>query len=282
MWSSGGSRPGRKPSRNRAGGAKGSGEFCGEMISFIFPCNALQIPAGRPAPCDLSFVEKVSYPDGMRKILPLAVACVVWAGAARAEAPRGEYLELHSCEVYTGGCTASAQAQTGGRTMLRVWHFDGKTDWAGQTLAVLETAEENLAFKETQAVARVAYLPETASQDQQAAMVAWLKEKGLAPSEFRAVPVSYQRSGSQVEVAAGPGVLFKTRAIEACDSGACGEQLWYSPRGETAAYTVLVNEHSSVEEPALRLAWKDHAAKSVFFGRFGEPGAAEFTLASLP
>lgn len=225
---------------------------------------------------------EMNYPESMRKILQILAITVVGIGASQAEAPRGEYVELHSCEVYTGGCTASAQAQTGGRAMLRVWHFDGKSDWAGQTLAVLETAEENLAFKETQPAARVAFLPASASKEQGLAMAAWLEKGGVKPSETQTVPVSYQRSGSEIVVKAGQGISFMTRAIEACDAGACGEQLWYVPRGKTASYTVLVNDHSSVEEPALRLSWKDHAAKSVFFGRFGEPGAAEFTLASLP
>lgn len=165
--------------------------------------------------------------------------------------------------------------------MLRVWHFD-QGAWTGQTLAVLETAQENLAFKDARPTAGVAYLPEAADAEQREAMLAWLKENGATAGESRVVPISYRRDGSEITVAVGKSAAFSTRAIEACDAGSCGEQLWYAPRSRTAAFIVLVNRHSQIEEPALALSWKDHGAKSIFFGRFGEPDPAEFTLASLP
>lgn len=199
-----------------------------------------------------------------------------------AEEPRGEYVELHACEVYTGGCTASAQATLGGRSMLRVWHFDSAGDLAGLSAAALEVANANLAVKDTEASHTVVYLPEGASDAQRGEMREWLARSGVDISESRVVPVSYKRDGSVISVAAGDGVSFSTRAIEACDAGSCGEQLWYSPRGRTGSFTVLVNSHSEVVEPAVKLSWKDHGAKSVFYGRFGEPEKAEFTMAALP
>ena len=59
--------------------------------------------------------------------------------AVAADAPRGQVMEVHAVEVYTGGCTASAQATSGGRSMLRVWSFeDGEQD--GVSLRKLKVA----------------------------------------------------------------------------------------------------------------------------------------------
>jgi hypothetical protein len=43
--------------------------------------------------------------------------------AVAVDVPRGTLLELHSCEVYAGGCTVSSQATLEGKYLLRVWNF---------------------------------------------------------------------------------------------------------------------------------------------------------------
>lgn len=225
--------------------------------------------------------------ERMKKVfLTLLMAVPLAASLAGAGSPSGEYVELHACEVYTGGCTASAQATLGGRSVLRVWNFQagesGGVDIAGQTVMALEVANENLAMPSTQAVRAVVYLSDTASAAQRDGLLSWLTQAGVKVEEARVVPLGYTRSGSQIIVKGGKELSFSTRAIEACDSGSCGEQLWYEPRGKMDSFTVLVNEHSSVEEPALKLAWKDHSAKSVFFGKFGGEKQSGFQLAGLP
>ena len=219
------------------------------------------------------------------KTLSVLTAVAAWpffqAAAEVAEIPHGEYLELHACDLFTGGCTASAQITLGGRSLVRVWNFEAG-DLAGLTVVVLETAGENLSLPGSSAESTMVYLPEQASGAQRDALLLWLKGNEVAVTGFRVVPVSYWRDGPVVSVRAGEGIGFSTRAIEACDAGSCGEQLWYSPRGKIGAFTVLVNERSHVEEPALKLSWKDNSSKSVFFGRFGVPDQGGFTLTALP
>ncbi|HRJ73731.1 MAG TPA: hypothetical protein PLS03_16030 [Terrimicrobiaceae bacterium] len=200
--------------------------------------------------------------------------------------PHGEYLELHACEVYTGGCTASAQATQGGRSVVRVWKFSDdparNAGLAGLAVVVLQVADANLAMPDTPVRSSIVYVPSQASKVQRQGLIAWLAANGVQSGDVKVAEISYRREGAVAEVSAGTGLRFRTRALEACDAGGCGEQLWYSPRGKTGAYTVLVNDQSVVEEPALALSWKDHAAKSVFFGKFGTPESADFTLAAMP
>src|SRR2546423_4728097 len=86
-----------------------------------------------------------------------------WAG----NAPRGSLLELHSCELYAGGCVVSSQATLDGRYMLRAWNFTGGQfagqDLRGLRLAVLQSGSQNLAAQDVPAEHAVVYLPNDAT-----------------------------------------------------------------------------------------------------------------------
>lgn len=211
------------------------------------------------------------------------------AMAFAAERPTGNVVEMHAVEVYTGGCTASAQATSGGRSMLRLWSFEAGehqgTPLAGLQLAALQTADQNLAAAETTPKSAVIYLPREASDVQRAALIGWLK---AANAEIARLPliekiseINYAQNGPRISLRIGEQIAMKTREIQKCDTGACGESLWYKPRTSIGEYTVLVNESSTVSEPALSLVWKDNSAKSVFFGSFGHAAQPEFRLASI-
>jgi hypothetical protein len=224
------------------------------------------------------------------KIICALLSLFVSAGFLDAASdPSGRVVELHACEVYTGGCTASAQVTLGGRSLLRVWSFEngayGGVDLVGLQIAALEVAEKNLALSDTHASAAVVYLPVQATDVQRQALVSWLKMTNPEIASARLVekvaPISYSRDGSRISVQVGKEIALHTRSIMRCEAGGCGESLWYQPRSKTGKFTVLVNEHSSVNEPTLSLVWKDHYAKSVFFGRFGDDSKPEFRFAAL-
>jgi hypothetical protein len=207
---------------------------------------------------------------------------------AAAEQPSGNVVEVHAVEVYTGGCTASAQATSGGRSMLRVWSFqNGEHNGValrGLQVAALQAADDNLAAAETTPKSAVVYLPRNASDAQRAALLEWLKaanaEIAETPFTEKIADIRYAQNGARISLNIGEQIAMKTREIQKCDTGACGESLWYKPRTRIGDYTVLVNESSSVSEPTLSLVWKDNSAKSVFFGSFGADAEPQFRLAS--
>ncbi len=202
--------------------------------------------------------------------------------------PTGEAVELHSCELFTGGCIASSQETLGGRTAVRAWHFTGGQQNGvalnGLTVVALEVASANLALPETKPDATYVYLPKSANDAQRQALLSWLASNQLKPTQVQTVPITYARQNSEISLRAGARIALKTRAIEACETGMCGESLWYEPGAALKHFTVLVDEKSAVNEPGLRLTWDDHAQRSVFFGQFGTtPLCAErFTLAMAP
>jgi hypothetical protein len=191
--------------------------------------------------------------------------------------PRGQFLELHSCELYAGGCIVSSEATLGGRYMLRAWDFSGGayrgTDLAGLQLAVLQFSSQNLASPEAEPGQAVVYLPEAATASQRAALLGWLKsnqaELDAKHLQTRVVPLRFTKNPSGYSFAAGSIISVETAPLEACQTGGCGEALWYTPRTASTLFTVAVDRASQVNEPLLKLKWTDAGKRNVFLARFG-------------
>jgi Uncharacterized conserved protein len=198
--------------------------------------------------------------------------------ASATDAPRGTMLELHSCELYAGGCTVSAEATQAGRYMVQVWNFTSgtfqNTDLKGLKVALLQSSNDNLAERTSKVGESVVYLPANASAAQQKALLAWIHSQRTSSASgklhVRKEPMELTRDGTTWSFKAGRSISFQTKALEACDNRSCGEELWYAPRAQTSFFTVAVNRESKVTEPLLKLSWTDSAQRSVFIGRFGD------------
>lgn len=221
-------------------------------------------------------------------VLAGLAACLTGSLSA-AEAPCGNLLELHSCELYAGGCVVSSQATLDGRYMLRVWNFTGGaaggTDLAGLQLALLQASSQNIAAPDTDCGRAVVYLPSTATAVQGQALLAWITsiEPKLKDAELqtRVVPMQFTKDDAGYSFSAGNFFSVKTAPREACATGVCGEALWYTPRTPTSVFTVAVDRSSRIIEPLLQLKWDDAGQRSVFLGKFGEPTPSKSIFVSL-
>jgi hypothetical protein len=203
--------------------------------------------------------------------------------------PRGSLMELHSCEVYAGGCVVSSEATQGGRYMLRVWDFTGGsfngTDLKGSQLAVLQLSPDNLAAPDSKSGDAVVYLPQASTPGQRDALVAWLKSSQPdfhpASTQTRVVPLQFAKTDHGYSFSAGNFICVNTAPFQRCEMFTCGEALWYQPRTATSLFTVAVDRASQVSEPLLALKWNDAGKRSVFLARFGQPDSAKGLYVSL-
>jgi hypothetical protein len=214
----------------------------------------------------------------------ICICCLLGRPAIAQNQPRGSFLELHSCELYAGGCIVSSEATQGGRYMLRAWIFTGGTvqgtDLTGVSVAALQASSDNLAESKSSPGQVIVYLPANARPDQRAALLSWFKSSqadfaGIRDFQTRVVPLQFGRSATGYSLQAGDFVSLQTAPLESCASGACGEALWYTPRSQSSVFTVAVDRSSSVHEPFLKLTWKDAGRPSLFLGKFGEDGPAQ-------
>jgi hypothetical protein len=220
-------------------------------------------------------------------VLP-GILCLSLGAFAATEPPKGDLLELHSCELYAGGCIVSSEATLDGRYMLRAWSFTGGafsgTELAGLKLALVQSSSENLAAEKAQPGKGVVYLPEDATAKQRQALLAWVKstQPGLSGQlQTRVAPLQFAKTEDGYSFSAGDLLSVKVSSREPCEAG-CGESLWYSPRTPTSVFTVAVDKASRIKEPLLALKWIDAGKRNVFLGKFGEnPREVYVTAADL-
>jgi hypothetical protein len=209
--------------------------------------------------------------------------------ALAADAPHGSLMEIHSCEVYAGPCTVSAEAPQEGRYMARAWDFTGGTfngmDFTGLQIAVLQMSTDNLADSNSKSGDAVVYLPQSATQSQRDALLAWLKSSQTdfhpAKLETRIAPLQFTKSEKGYAFTAGKFLQVKTAPLNLCDMGNCGETLWYQPRSQTSVFTVVLNSGSNVSEPLLKLRWDAGGNRNIFLARFGQSIPAKDLYVSL-
>ncbi len=203
--------------------------------------------------------------------------------------PQGDVLELHSCEVYAGGCVVSSEAVQGGRSLLRAWNLTGGefagVPLAGLQVAALQTSSQNLAEAQTQPSQTIVYLPQNASDRQREALLNWLKssEPSLDKTalQTRTAPLRFDKSAGGYSFSAGKTISVQTAPLSTCPTGACGESLWYTPRAATSVFTVAVDRASHVVEPLLKMEWDEAGRKNVFLGKFGPAAPGEGLYVSL-
>jgi hypothetical protein len=225
----------------------------------------------------------------MKTLTPLLAGILgLTLNSFAADAPRGSLLELHSCELYAGGCTVSSESPQDGRHMLRVWEFTGGSfasiDLKGLQVAVLQSSSDNLAAKDSKSGEAVVYLPQFATDSQRDALLSWVKSSvpDFKPAKIQTRIESMQFSKSEKGYSFSAGKFISVDAVpqESCDYS-CGEELWYQPRALTSMFTVAMNRGSQVTEPLLKLTWADSAKRSVFLGRFGESSGSKDTYVTM-
>ena len=189
--------------------------------------------------------------------------------------PSGEFVELHSCDLYTGGCTASSESTLLGRQLFRVWSINQGTwddqDLAGLKIALLEVGSENLAEKGAAAEKAKIFVPKGLVPAQKRALLSWVATQGIAPGSLLVMEadITYQRSGAKAEVAVGDSVSLSTMPITKCSSGACGQALWYEPQINHSSFEVVASRVSKIYDSDLNFLWTDHDRPNVFLSHFG-------------
>ena len=192
--------------------------------------------------------------------------------------PSGEFLELHSCDLYTGGCTASSECTLLGRQLFRVWSIQHGT-WNNENLAdlkvaLLEVGSVNLAEKGAVGEKAEIIVPEGLEPARKEALVSWVTSQGTIPVSTRVVKaaISYHRTGCVADVAVGDSISLSTTAIGKCSSGACGQALWYEPGAKHCSVEVVASRVSKIRDSSLDFLWTDHDRPDVFLASFGPEG----------
>lgn len=204
---------------------------------------------------------------------------IVAAGGSAARVT-GDYVEVRTAEVFTGGCIMGSEGETSGREAILAWRVSrGSANGVpldGLSVVAVVAGDMNLGTHELggtapRSVRTLLMIDERATPAQSEALVAMAKslsgELVANTIDVTRVPVSFRRDGEGVQVSAGHATLDV--ATNARHSPACGAIQWFSPLSRLDDQPGIgLTRSQAWTGPALGAQWRQVDRRSSFFGTF--------------
>jgi hypothetical protein len=230
----------------------------------------------------------ITLPDSARTRLASLVAAfalvpgMLSAGLTDPGQVTGQYLEVRSCDVYTGSCFANAEMGLAGREGILVWKID-QGAWNGVDLAGLNVIA---VLRTDQTLGDVRYQPrrgravlitdERATVSQREALVEFARSAaGSLVADVQDVKVapitaSIGACGKMgCATVSAPGLVEISSRCLADQDHVCGhEATFYPPLTRIEHAVPAFSEIAAYRGDSLNLKWEGHGKRNVFLGRF--------------
>lgn len=207
---------------------------------------------------------------------------LAWAGLPTGSPLEGDYLEVRSCDVYTGYCFANSEMGLAGKEAMLVWSID-RGEWEGISLAglkVIAVVQADDTIGDVQFQPRrgraVIITDAAATSGQQRALVEFAQ--AMAGSlvadiqKVRSAPItavlgSCNKMGcAEVKV---PGLVeISTRCLGTKDHICGNEETYYPPMMRLDHAMPAYSELAAFRGDALNVRWEGSGQRNVFLGRF--------------
>jgi len=221
----------------------------------------------------------------MKTKISLAVlALAAYTLSAKQIAPTisGDYLEVRSCDVYTGPCVANAEMNLSGKEGMLVWSVR-EGSWKGTRLdglsvvAVVETDGTlgDLRYEPRRAKA-VLIVDAKAGSEQQAALKDFartmagklIREVADVKVASLEVTIGTCNGGSCAKVKAGDLVEINTRCLGGKDHLCGNEEDFYPPLTKLESARSVVAQLASFKGSGLNTTWTLTEKRSAYLGTF--------------
>jgi hypothetical protein len=223
----------------------------------------------------------------MKSKLTLAVLALAtatsFAGSLTAPRISGDYLEVRSCDVFTGSCVANSEMGLSGREGMLVWSIK-EGSWHGVPLdglaviAIIRT-DDTLGDVRYQPRHGKAVLIVDAKADsrQEAALKDFARSMagGLAAevAMTKAAPIEVAMgkcaTGSCATVKAGTLVEISTRCLAGKDHLCGNEENFYPPLTRVSDAFSAYTELAAYRGAGLNATWELAGKRSAYLGTFG-------------
>lgn len=222
---------------------------------------------------------KTKLPPTLLLSLSTVVALVARQGAPSIS---GDYLEVRSCDVFTGACIANSEMGTAGREGMLVWSIREGT-WngtrlAGLTVIAIVQTHDTLGDIRYQPGAGNAVLivDERATATQRDALKSFVRAKSgkliaqvvNVASAPMTVAIGRCASGSCATVKAGSLVEISTRCLGGKDHLCGNEENYYPPLTEIDGALAAFTELAAFRGTGLNTTWELAGKRSAYLGTF--------------
>jgi hypothetical protein len=194
----------------------------------------------------------------------------------------GDYLEVRSCDVYTGSCVANSEMGLTGKEGLLVWTVR-EGAWEGVSLKGLSViaavrADGTLGDlrSDPRRGAAVLIVDERGTASQRAALVSFVRSVAGSlireVAEVKALPIessigACSKSGC-AGVTAGTEIEINTRCLGGKDHLCGNEELYYPPLTEVSGAVAAYAELAAFRGQGLNTRWETVGKRSVYIAQF--------------
>ncbi|HEY4311114.1 MAG TPA: DUF1326 domain-containing protein [Pirellulales bacterium] len=204
------------------------------------------------------------------------------AGLCAAEI-RGDYVEMRTCDVYTGPCFANSQVGLTGNQAILAWSIDSGSyqgvDLTGLKVVMTVRAKDTLGFGSgvvihPEPIRSVILVDESATPDQQQALASFARERAgqVAGDVVRIAAMPIDLSIDHVDMVArlqaGKEIQVVTRKLGTTDCVCSNEKTFYPPltvvENAAPAYTV----DASFTGRGLGAQWSSPLTRSAYLATF--------------
>lgn len=216
----------------------------------------------------------------MRCLVLAAVVLVALSAPLSAAGITGHYIEVRTCDIWTGPCFANAEMNLTGKHAMLGWKvekgtFDGVT-LDGLGIVAVVQASDTLGLQQTGPAKAVLIVDAKATTAQRAALVELVRKQcgdlvrnivavESAPIDLTVCPC---KSDSCVKLSAG-AARIETRCIDGDHDKACGnESAYYPPLVKGVKVRPAVATEHGYNGKGLNATWKEAERRGVYVGSF--------------
>jgi len=221
----------------------------------------------------------------MRKIagtVPAALFLLFAAVSPIFAAPKGEYLEARSADVYTGPCFANSEESLAGKEAILAWKIE-EGDWKGiplDSLSVVAVVRARATlgdpYHSPLPAQAVLILDARGNTEQRAALADFARSRAgsLLARVVRVeiAPIQFSREGGEhdgaARVVAGNLAQISTRSLCHGDHFCGNEIVYYPPLVNLSHAMPAFTLESSFSGQGLGEVWQNVGKRSAFVGRF--------------
>jgi hypothetical protein len=215
-------------------------------------------------------------------VIGLALSCTFLIAARPKVGVKGDYLEVRSCDIFTGACIANSEMGLTGKEGMMVWAIR-QGDWRGTKLdnlnvvAVVHTQDTlgDLRYQRHSGRA-VLLVDDRASAQEREALVEFAKSMGgpllSDVVAIKSLPIDVKlgqcSSGSCAQVKAGDDVEISTRCLGGKDHLCGNEENYYPPLTSVDHAFSVFTELATFKAPDLNLTWELAGKRSAYIATF--------------
>jgi hypothetical protein len=209
-----------------------------------------------------------------------AVALLVLSAPLSAAGITGQYVEVRTCDVWTGACFANAEMNLGGKHAVMGWKIEkgslGDVALDGLGVVAVVQASDTLGLQQTRPAQAVLIVDSRASTAQRDALVRLAQQQGgdllrnvvavqSAPVELTMCPC---KNDVCARLNAGPAHV-ETRCLDLNHDRACGHEAdFYPPLVKNVKVQAAMASEHGYSGKGFNAVWKEADRRGAYVGTF--------------